>query len=134
MTIVLDASLALTWCFEDERRDDTVAIGRRILDEGAVVPGLFRLELANGMLVAERKGRISTLQVDEQLETITSMPIVVDPLPTDVAETRRLARTETLTVYDASYLELALRLGAELATLDGALVAAARRRGLTVLP
>jgi len=136
VSVVLDASLALTWCFEDERREDTIAIGNRILAQGATVPSLFHLEFANSMLIAERRGRISKAQIDERLATIALMPIAVDTATFAVAWTGTLdlARAENLTVYDAAYLELAMRIGAELATLDGKLAEAALRRGLTVIP
>ena len=136
MTLVLDASVALTWCFEDERRAETDALGRRVLDEGANVTGLFHVELANVLLVAERKGRITTAEAEARLDRIALMPLTVDGETQMMAwsATLQLARAERLTVYDATYLELALRLGADLATLDHDLAAAACRRGLTVIP
>lgn len=136
MSIVLDASLALTWCFEDERRDDTEQIGLRIIEEGAVVPTLFHLELASAMLNGERRGRISAVQIDARLARVSSMPIEVDVETSKNAWTitLSLARANGLTPYDAAYLELALRLGAEVATLDDALRDAASRHGLTVIP
>jgi predicted nucleic acid-binding protein len=136
VSIVVDASLALSWCFEDERSDDRIAVGHRILIEGATVPELFHVEMANGLLIAERRGRITASLVRQRLQAIAAMPIVRDNETADAAwqSTLSLARAEHLTVYDASYLELALRLGAELATLDDALARAARRRGLTVIP
>jgi predicted nucleic acid-binding protein len=136
VTIVLDASLALTWCFEEERRADTELIGLRILDEGAVVPSLFHLELASAMLNGEKRGRIKAAQIDARLTKIASMPIEVDLETSRKAwtVTLSLARANKLTSYDAAYLELALRLGAELATLDVALRDAASRHGLAVIP
>jgi predicted nucleic acid-binding protein len=134
--IVLDASLALTWCFEDERRDDTEMIGLRILDEGAVVPTLFHLELASAMISGEKRGQINAAQIDVRLASIASMPIEVDFETSRKAWTMTLslARANGLTPYDAAYLELALRLGAEVASLDDALREAAIRHGLTVIP
>jgi predicted nucleic acid-binding protein len=136
VSIVLDASLALTWCFDDESREDTIAVGERILEEGAYVATHFHLEIANALVIAERKLRISRAEANARLERLALMPFVVDDVAPEAAwqNVIPLARLENLTAYDAAYLELALRIDAELATLDGPLIAAARRRGLTLLP
>ena len=137
MTLVIDASVALTWCFEDEQRPETDAIGRRILGEGVWAPAHFCVEIANVVLVAERRRRITPAEAEAEarLARLALMPISLDAAVPDLWERLMpLAREERLTVYDSAYLELALRLGAEIATLDTALAAAARRHGLTVLP
>jgi len=136
VTLVIDASVALTWCFDDESAMVTEAIGRRVALETAVVPGIFHLELANVLLVGERRKRVTAAEVSGSLERINRMGIEVDEDTAANAWTATLdlARAERLTSYDASYLELALRLGADLATLDVDLADAARRRGVTVLP
>jgi len=136
VTLVIDASVALSWCFEDERRSETDALGERIIMEGAHVPNLFHLELANIFLHAERRGRLSAADAAPKLDRIRMMPIVVDADTARNAwgDTQLLARAERLTLYDAAYLELALRLRADLATLDSDLAAAARRRGVVTLP
>ena len=132
MTLVIDASVALTWCFEDERSAKTEAIGRRVALETAVVPGIFHLELANILLVGERKGRLTSEASAQSLDRISRMGIETDDATATHAwdRTLRLARTEGLTSYDASYLELALRLDADLAPLDRQLVAAAKRNSV----
>lgn len=136
MTLVIDASVALTWCFEDERRPETDAIGQRVLFETAVVPSLFHLEIANILLVAERRKRITWAEAERRIERMERMQLAVDD--ETIAQAwgviTDLARSEGLTTYDAAYLELALRLGMPLATLDKDLAAAARRRGVEVLP
>lgn len=134
--LVIDASVALTWCFDDERNAATEQIGRRVAAETAVVPSIFHLELANILVLGERRQRITAQAMSASFDRINRMGIEVD---NDTAAnawrgTLDLARAEGLTSYDASYLELALRLGAELATLDVDLADAARRRGLIVLP
>jgi predicted nucleic acid-binding protein len=136
MSLVVDASIALTWCFEDEATPETDSLFARIRDEGAIVPGIWRLELANVLLQAERRGRISGADVALRLELIEALPIAADGETAQRAwgDTLRIARSEQLTSYDAAYLELALREGAPLATRDRELADAARRRGLTVLP
>ena len=110
---VIDSSIALTWCFEDEASAETDALFERVRDEGAVVPGLWRLELGNVLLQAERRGRISAGDVASRLDLIAELPISVDPETADRAwrDILTLARAERLTVYDAAYLELAARRG-----------------------
>ena len=133
---VVDSSIALTWCFEDEASADTDKLFERIRDVGAVVPGLWHLELGNILLQAERRGRITRTDVVLRLGLIANLPISVDVETTPRAwrEILSLARAEGLTAYDAAYLELAERCGLPLMTRDNALADAARRRGVTVFP
>lgn len=134
MPLIVDASVALTWCFDDEMRPETDAVGRRILEEGAIVPTLFHLEVANILLAGERRKRITREEVGRRLERIGKMPFKVDDetIARSWDTTLALARAETLTVYDAAYLELALRTRSQLASLDRNLVAAARRRRVSL--
>ena len=101
-----------------------------------MVPGIFHLELANILLLGERKRHITAEAISASLKRIDRMGIEVDEdtAANAWAATLKLARAEKLTSYDAAYLELALRLEADLATLDADLAEAARRRGLVVLP
>jgi predicted nucleic acid-binding protein len=133
---VVDSSIALTWCFEDEASPETDRLFERVRDEGAIVPGLWHLELGNVLLQAERRGRISSGDLALRLTLIADLPIVIDPETTGRAwrEILSLARTEALTVYDAAYLELAIRRGLTLMTRDSELAAAAKRNGIIVLP
>jgi predicted nucleic acid-binding protein len=134
--MVVDASIALTWCFEDVATPETDGLFARIRDEGAIVPDLWRLELANVLLQAERRGRITGADVALRLELIAALPIIVDGETTRHAwrDTLALARSERLTSYDAAYLELAVREGTPLATRDRELADAAKRRGVAILP
>lgn len=134
--LVLDSSLALSWFFDDEASAETDRLLGRVRDEGAIVPALWRLELGNVLLQAERRGRISFDSIEERLDLIGRMPISVDPETNARAwrDTIDIARTERLTTYDAAYLELALRRRVPLLTLDQELAAAARRRGCEVHP
>ena len=134
--IVIDASIALSWCFEDEASEETDAIAARLIDTGATVPGLFKLEMANILLQAERRGRITPAQVAATIALLDELAIPVDGETADRAwrETLGLARAHALTSYDAAYLELALRRGAALATRDRKLAEAARALGVAVLP
>ena len=136
MSLVVDCSVAVAWCIDDEASPETDAVLDRVRDEGALVPALWHLELANVLLQAERRGRLSVRDVAARLALLDAMPIVTDgSLPGRVrGDVLALARAERLTAYDAAYLELAIRTGADLATKDAALAKAARRAGVTVVP
>lgn len=136
MTIVVDTSLIVAWLLREERSADADKVAGFIVEEGAWVPQLFPIEIANVLLQATRRKRITASYADEQLRRLEDISLSIDPETADPAwtTTYRLAVDEQLTVYDATYLELALRLEATLATLDTDLADAARRRGLTVLP
>jgi predicted nucleic acid-binding protein len=133
---VVDSSIALTWCFEDEASPETDRLFERVRDDGAVVPGLWHLEVANVLLQAERHGRIGRADVARRLMLISDLSIATDQETTPRAwrETLSLARAENLTAYDAAYLELAQRRGLPLMTRDNELGAAAKRLGVTVFP
>jgi predicted nucleic acid-binding protein len=133
---VVDSSIAVTWCFEDEASPETDTLFERIRDEGAVVPGLWHLELGNVLVQAARRGRISRADITRRLSLIADLPISVDQETSARAwrEILLLAWRENLTTYDAAYLELAERHGLPLMTRDRALAEAARRTGLAVFP
>jgi predicted nucleic acid-binding protein len=131
--LVLDASVTLTWFLEDEV---TAALAReRTIAEGAVAPAIWPLEVANGFRVNERRGRITAGDRATALETLNEMPIELDGETVTHAwdATYALAVAHGLTVYDATYLELAIRLGLQLASLDDALRAGARSAGIALL-
>jgi len=132
---VLDCSIAVAWCFEDEASISTDALLERLLDDSAVVPSLWHLELGNVLLQAERRGRISAGDATARLELLSSLPILTDEETTSRAlrEILTLARAEKLTTYDAAYLELAMRRGLPLATKDRDLIDAAKRTGVVTL-
>jgi predicted nucleic acid-binding protein len=132
--LVIDSSAALSWCFEDEASPESDALFEQVRDQGAVVPGLWHLEVANVLLQAERRGRIAAGDVTMRLELIAELPITIDNETTARAwrEILALARAEGLTTYDATYLELAIRRGLPLQTKDAALITAAKRSGVAV--
>ena len=135
MSVVLDASMAIAWLFDDERTDAAHAVMRRIVSEGALVPSLWRLEVANVLRNAVRRGRCDEAYVDRSLERLGRLIIVTDNETDSRAwgPTRVLAREQGLSLYDAAYLELAIRKGRALASCDADLRAAAERRGVEVL-
>ena len=133
--LVIDASVALAWCFGDERTEATVSLLERLQTDAAAVPNLWHLEVANGLALAERRGRITPAESAELIALLERIEIVVDGETPVRAFTRvlDLAREERLTAYDASYLELAMRLGLLLASKDADLCDAAERLGVSVL-
>ena len=129
---MLDASVAAAWLFDDEddaRADE--ALGR-IKSDGAVVPQFWHLEVRSALLAAERRRRISSDEVEERLRFLLELPIKTDAEPNLVAAFA-LARRRRLSFYDAVYLELALRCGGALATLDAALARAGIAEGLALV-
>jgi predicted nucleic acid-binding protein len=133
---VLDASVAVAWCFDDESATFTEGI-LDLLAAGAegVAPGSWPLEVANALLVAERRKRISVAQVTALLDRIVQFPVSVEAIEPDRAFSQILsvARQYQLTEYDAAYLELALRKGLPFATLDDRLRQAARKAGIRLV-
>jgi len=135
VSLVLDASLALAWYFQDEATPATDIVLDRVAQNGAVVPALWRLELANGLQSAVRRGRITAAYRDDSLADLGQMRIETDA-ETGVhawSATLRLAEKHELTLYDAAYLELAQRRRLPLATLDLELRRAADNLGVAVL-
>ncbi len=132
MNFVLDASVALSWCFEDEGGDYALRVLQGLRRGEAVVSSLWPLEVTNGLVAAERRKRLDRAAAAEARRLLQALPIVVDPVEPRRAfdNTSRLARSHRLSTYDASYLELALRLGVPLATLDGELCAASESEGV----
>lgn len=134
MSLVLDASMAVCWVVPDEANPAANTILAQVLDQGAVVPCHWRLEVASVLRAAVRRRRCDQAHVDNSLARLTRLPIFVDDQTSHRAwsDTMALAVSEDLTPYDAAYLELALRMADPLATLDNALIRAARRRGAEV--
>jgi predicted nucleic acid-binding protein len=129
---VLDASVGVVWHLEDESSEYSERILQRLLVDDALVPGIWPMELANVLLVAERRGRLLRDKVTTALELSRTLPIMVREAPVDLVFDAiiKLARSESLSVYDAAYLELAMRENLPLATLDDDLRAAADRLGV----
>jgi predicted nucleic acid-binding protein len=136
VSFVLDNSVALAWCFEDEQTAAIMALLDRLTETGAVVPQLWPIEALNGLLTAERRGRIDSAVQRRLAGFLQELPITIDDeTATRVwAATALLAAQHRLTAYDATYLELALRLRLPLATSDKPLIAAAQNAGVPLLP
>ena len=135
MAFVLDASVALAWCFADEATEATTGLLETLADEMAYVPELWSLEVGNILVAAERRKRISQAGVAEFLSLLRELNIRVDKETSERAfhEILSLAYSEQLTTYDAAYLELAMRLGLPLASKDRHLHKAAKKLGVKIL-
>jgi len=129
---VLDGSVTMVWGFEDEADEYAEAILERMPDLQAHVPSLWPLEVANALLVGERRRRIMPADTARFIAILGAFPITVDDETVARAwgDTMHLARAHSLSSYDASYLELAIRLGLPLAALDGKLKTAAGAMGV----
>ncbi|WP_372616902.1 type II toxin-antitoxin system VapC family toxin [Falsiroseomonas sp.] len=136
MSFVIDNSVALAWCFADEQAPELMALLDRVAEAGAVAPGLWPLEAQNGLLMAERRQRVDAAQRAELARLLRELPIALDAETAEQAwtDTIRLAERFGLSVYDASYLELAQRRRLPLATTDRALRSAAAAAGVPLLP
>jgi predicted nucleic acid-binding protein len=135
MSFVIDNSIALAWCFEDEQTAEIMALLDRVTEVGAMAPQLWPIEALNGLLTAERRGRIDGDVRRRLARFLLELPISIDDETASRTWTTiaSLAQLHGLTAYDAAYLELAVRLGLPLATRDGALVAAAQTVGVSLL-
>ena len=130
MPMVVDTSVTMAWCFEDEATADTESVLDRLQDEEAVVPTLWQLEVTNVLLAAERRRRLTEAQSTRFLDLLTQLRIRVDMSPIDMKAVQAIGRRHQLSAYDAAYLLLAERIAAPLATRDGKLIAAARAAGV----
>lgn len=136
MTVcVLDSSVALAWVLPGEATDATEALLDEIAARGAAAPGLWPLETGNVLLQAERARRIARHERRNSLTFLAALPVRLDPETAALAHGRTtdLAEARGLTLYDAAYLELALRLALPLATLDRRLREAAQASGVELL-
>jgi predicted nucleic acid-binding protein len=135
MSFVLDCSVTMSWCFEDKMTPETDAVYTRTDDEAVVVPYGWFGEVINALIVGERRGRISANASERFLQDVQKLPSTID---LDVAESGfnslpLLCRRHQLTAYDATYLELAMRMALPLATLDDALIRAAKAENVELI-
>ncbi len=127
---ILDCSVTMSWCFEDEATPYSESILEALAEGEAVVPCIWNLEVANVLIVGERKKRLTPAQSLRFVELLQSLPITLDSETRPLGELLELARAQGLSSYDASYLDLAARSGLPLASLDGNLLKAADRYGV----
>lgn len=129
---VIDCSVTMAWCFSDETSPATDALLDALVSGSAVVPALWRLEVANVLALAERRGRITPAAVAEFLGMLGGLDVRVEEQDSwkGFDPILGLCRAYGVTSYDAAYLDVCLRRALPLATLDKALVAASRKLGI----
>lgn len=132
-SVVLDCSVAMAWCFEDEC--DAYADG--VLDSlskvTALVPSIWPIEITNVLLTAERRSRLTKADSARFLELLHRLPITVVEFDWEgAAALLSRGREVRLSAYDTCYLDLAMRRGVPVATRDRALRAACRKGGVPV--
>lgn len=132
MPLVLDSSVCLSWFFPDERTSFTDTALQLAANETCWVPSVWRLEFPNALLVAEKRRRLTRNERLQVLDEAARLAIRVDTLVHDIRQISTLADRHGLSTYDASYLELAMRLHAPLVTLDKELAASAVAAGAVV--
>lgn len=132
---VLDCSVTMAWCFEDESAPGAEKALDALGSGEAVVPSLWPLEVANALLAAERRKQLTEAQSRRFIEMVRELPIVVDEggAQRGMNEILALARERGLSAYDAAYLEVAMREGLPIATLDRELAKTAKRSGIAIL-
>ena len=132
MAIVIDVSIAACWCFPDEQADAAERAFDDLPRVGGVVPGIFRYEIGNVLIVNERRGRIDQAGSARFLTRLRALRLLQDDAH-DQDAVMALARKHRLSAYDAAYLETALRRGDTLATLDRELANAAAAEGVALI-
>ena len=130
--VVVDASTALAWCFPDESSDYADGVLRALEGRTILVPALWNLEIANAILVGERRNRLRQAEIRQFAALLEGLSLLQDrqSVGEHLSNVLPLARKYGLSAYDAAYLELSIRRRAPLATLDGKLLEAARQAGV----
>jgi predicted nucleic acid-binding protein len=130
--IVIDCSVTMAWCFPDEADPYATAVLDHLGAQSAIVPAIWPLEVANVLVINERRGRINEEESARFIRQLEELPIEVEPASIGRAfdEILQLARRYGLTTYDAAYLELALRMRVSLCTFDRRLTAAVEQAGV----
>ena len=132
--VVVDASIALAWCFPDETSDYADGVLVSLEGKTILVPAIWGPEIANAVLVGERRKRLNQPEIRQFTALLESLSLLQDvrPVANYVNDVLPLARKHGLSAYDAAYLELSIRHGAPLATLDEKLQKAAKRIGIKI--
>ena len=135
MSLIVDASITMAWCFEDEATPATEEVLDQVVESNALVPSVWRFEVGNALQMAIRRKRITEIFRDDALAKLLAMPITVDPETDAYVWTTALRLSERfgLTLYDAAYVELAQRRNLPLASLDQEMRAAASALNVELL-
>jgi predicted nucleic acid-binding protein len=132
---VIDNSIVMSWCFGDEKSEYAMDVLNQLQYAEAFTPAIWPLELGNVLLVSERKKRLDESKIVSFFTLLDGLPINVEQESPErmLNEIFILARNYTLSTYDASYLDLAIRLNLPLATLDQSLIDAAKKNNISLL-
>ena len=136
MPFVLDSSVALAWVLPDESNPALDRLCDRLCNDVALMPPIWPLEIGNALLVAVKRGRLTTRDLNRLTSELRALPVEIDTASTarSLDETLSLAQRYDLTTYDASYVELAQRRDVALATLDHRLRKVCSSAKLSLLP
>jgi predicted nucleic acid-binding protein len=132
--IVIDASVALAWCFPDEASDYADSVLFAVENQTVIVPSLWAVEITNALLIGERRRRIRQPEIRRFVDLLNGLSVVEDrqPFADTVSNVLPLAQEHGLSAYDAAYLDVAVRHQIPLATLDGALQKACNTAGIKI--
>ncbi|ADG05156.1 type II toxin-antitoxin system VapC family toxin [Kyrpidia tusciae] len=135
MPFVLDASMALSWCFPEEGSEKNDAILQRRAWDPGIVPAIWSMEVGNALLTAGRRGRLTDAERREAADLLAHLGIEVEPASTGhiLLHVLPVAAQYELSIYDAAYLEMALRKHLPLAAADQKLAQAAATDGVELL-
>ena len=133
--MVIDASVTLAWCFEDESSDLADAVLARLEVDQGLAPSIWPLEVSNGLRTAERRGRLDRTDLPRLRQLLGALSIRIEHVELDEAlgEVLDLAREHDLTAYDATYLSTALRFGLPIGTVDQRLARACASAGVELV-
>lgn len=133
-TFVLDASIALSWCFPDETNEYAKGVFERLSVEQATVPAIWPFEVTNGLVVGIRRGRIGEMQARDAADLMLALGVQVDGFAHRAFRAvRDLAIAHGLSVYDASYIELAHRRELPMASADQKLRTVAQALAISLI-
>ena len=132
MAFVADASVAIAWFVKGQATDYTNALLRRAARERVHVPALWHTEFGNVLLVLAHRRKLDPARLAGIFDAVDEIGLLTDREPAAARELARVARAYALSAYDATYLELARRLGVPLASRDAPLREAAPRAGVAV--
>ena len=132
---VIDTSVVMSWCFKDEINQYADVVLDLLEEATAFAPSIWPLEVGNVLLVAERRKRLSEADSMRFITLLSELPIIVEQEPPVrvIHEILALAREHKLLSYDASYLDLAMRKGLSIATIEKKLIAAAKRSRVPIV-
>jgi predicted nucleic acid-binding protein len=134
-SFVVDNSVVMSWCFNDEANKYGDAVLDRLAESKAIVPPIWPLEVVNVLLVAERRNRLKQVDSVRFITLLSQLPIVVEHEGPErkMKDLLSLGRANNLSSYDAAYLDLAMRNDCPIATLDKKLIEAAKNVDVTIL-